>query len=247
MKLPKKVAIVAALERELHPLIKSWPARKLEHENREFTFYEAEHAIAVCGGIGAEQARRAAEAIIIKFSPELVISAGVSGALVAELGVGDIIFPAMVIDTEDSSRHPTAIQQAPVGGTARARTILASHSKIAGVAEKHRLAQAYGAHAIDMESAAVARAAEFHNLPFLAIRSIADELDFEIPEMSQFVHHGHFSSGGFLLHVALRPWLWLRVVRLAQNSRMAAQNLCAWLRPSALTHTIVPRTTEPKT
>ena len=244
----RKIAIVGGLERELRPLVKSWPSRKVEHDSRQFIFYEGEHAVVVCGGIGAERARRAAEAIIVKLSPELVISAGIAGALVSELHVGDTIFPSTVIDTEDSSRHLTAIDRAPVGGTTLGRTVVASHRQVAGVAEKLWLAKAYRAHAVDMESAAVARAAEFHRLPFLAIKSISDELNFELPEISEFVRGGDFERGRFLLHVVLRPWLWLRVLRLAQNTHMASRNLCAWLRQSALTNTIVPSTTsEPST
>ena len=243
----KKIAIIAGLEREVHPLVKNWPSRKVQHQGREFTFYEGEQAVLVCGGIGQERAHAAAEAIILTFAPELVISAGVSGALVAELHVGDTIFPAMVIDTRDGRSYRTSISKAPVGGTILGRTVLASHSSIAGAAEKRRLGQAYGAHAVDMESAAVARAAEGHRLPFLAIKSISDEVEFELPEMSQFIQEGDFRTAAFLLYVSLRPWLWLRVVRLAQNTRNAALNLCAWLRPSALTNTIVPSTIEPRT
>jgi adenosylhomocysteine nucleosidase len=242
--LHKKIAIVASLKRELHPLVKRWPSHKVEHENRQFTFYEGEHAMVVCGGIGAERARRAAEAIIMMVSPELVISAGIAGALVPELQVGDTIFPSTVIDTRDGSRHPTHIDQAPVGTTTLGRTVLASHSKIVGAAEKQWLAKSYLAHAVDMESAAVAVAAELHHLPFVAIKSISDEFDFALPELSRFVERGDFKTVRFLFHVAFRPWLWLKVLRLAENTQIAARNLCAWLRPSALTHTIVPSTLE---
>ena len=243
----KKIAIVAGLEREVRPLVKNWPSRKVQYQDREFTFYEGEHAVVVCGGIGLESAGSAAEAIIATIAPELVISAGVCGALVAELHVGDTIFPAMVIDTGDGTEYRTAISKAPVGGTALGRTVLASHTTIVGAAEKQRLAKAYRAHAVDMESAAVARAAAGHSLPFLAIKSISDELEFELPEMWQFIDQGHFQTARFLLHGALRPWLWLRVMRLGQNTHLAALNLCAWLRPSALTNTIVPSTIEPRT
>jgi adenosylhomocysteine nucleosidase len=90
-----------------------------------------------------------------------------------------------------------------------------------------------------MESAAIARAATSHKLPFLAIKTISDEHDFEMPEMSHFVRDGKFQGKRFALHVALRPWLWFRVLRLARNTKMASENLCAWLRESALTNTIV--------
>ena len=234
-----KIAIVAALEREVHPLVKSWQTTVVEHEGRAFTFYESDYAVVVCGGIGAQAARKASEAVIVKYSPEVIISAGIAGALVSELQVGETIFPALVIDAQDGSRHETAIKNAPVANTPLGRTTLISIQQIASAAQKQQLAKSYGAQAVDMESAAVARAAMTHDLRFIAIKSISDECDFEMPEMAQFIRDGHFQEKRFALYVALRPWLWLRVLRLARNTRIASENLCAWLRESVLTNTIV--------
>lgn len=243
----KKFAIIAALDRELHPLVKSWPSTTAEHESRTYTFHASSYAVAVCGGIGAESARRAAEAVIAKYSPDLLISAGVAGSLLPDLKVGATIFPAAVIDSQDGSRHETAIQNSAVGNTAVGRTILVTYPEVAGVAQKQQLAKSYGAHAVDMEAAAVARAAQAHNLPFIAVKAISDDVNFEIPEMSRFIRTGQFDTTRFVLHIAVRPWLWLRVFRLARNTKIASENLCAWLRESALTNTIVPgRITEPK-
>jgi adenosylhomocysteine nucleosidase len=236
----KKIAIIAALERELRPLIKNWPAKTLEHEGRSFTFHESDYAVAVCGGIGPEAGRRAAQAAIVHYSPELLMTAGVAGALTAELHVGDTIFPTLVIDARDGSRHETAISNARLGNSPLARTIVVSSAAIAGAEEKQQLAKAYGAHAVDMESASVARAAQTHGLPFIAIKSISDELDLDLPQMRPFISDAQFQVVRFALHVAVRPWLWLRVARLARNTRIASENLCAWLRESVLTNTIVP-------
>lgn len=232
------IAIIAALEREVHPLVKSWNTTVADHDGRSFTFYESNYAVLVCGGIGGEAARRAAEAAVVKYSPEVIVSAGIAGALVPELHVGETIFPALVIDAQDGSRHPTAIQNAPVANTALGRTTVVSSPQISGTAQKQQLAKSYGAQAVDMESAAVARAAMTHNLRFIAIKSISDEHDFQMPEMAQFIRDGQFREIRFALYVTLRPWLWLRVLRLAQNTRIASENLCAWLRESVLTHTI---------
>jgi adenosylhomocysteine nucleosidase len=235
-----KIAIIAALEGELNPLVKNWHAETIQHDGNIFTFYESNYAVAVCGGIGSESARRAAEAAIAKYSPKMIISAGVAGALVPDLKVGDTIFPDVVVDTQDGSRHQTGIQNAPMGQSSLGRTILATYPEIAGVTQKLRLAKSYGAHAIDMEAAAVARAAEKYRLQFMAIKSISDDLSFELPEMNRFIRQGRFQTVNFVFHITFRPWLWLRVLRLASNTRIASQNLCAWLRESALTNTIVP-------
>jgi adenosylhomocysteine nucleosidase len=237
-----KIAIIAAIERELRPLIKSWRTTKLEHEGREFTFYESDYAVAVCGGIGAESARRAAESIIVRSSPKLLISAGVAGALVPELSVGDTVFPAVVIDARDGSRHETFIRDAALGKSPLARTVLVSSPEVAGTAQKRQLAKSYGAHVVDMEGASVARAAQVHNLPFLAVKAISDDVNFEIAELNRFIRDGQFQTKLLAVYLLPRPWLWLKMIRLARNTQLASHNLCAWLRESVLTNTIIPGT-----
>ena len=238
----KRIAIIAALERELRPLIKNWPSKTVDHEGRIFAFYESDYAVAVCGGIGPEAGRRCARAAIVHYSPQLLISAGVAGALTLDLHVGDTIFPVLVIDARDGSRHETAIRNARLGNSPLARTILVSSPDIASAEQKHNLAKAYGANAVDMEGASVARAAQTHGLPFIAIKAISDELDFDLPPMTRFMKDGQLQTGRFAAYIAFRPWLWLQVARLARNTRIASENLCAWLRESALTNTIVPAT-----
>jgi adenosylhomocysteine nucleosidase len=238
-----KLAIIAALDRELHSLIKHWPSTTITRESRQFTFYESNYAVAVCGGIGPEAARSAAQAAIITYTPHLLISAGLAGALTPELRAGETIFPAVVIDSQDGSRHQTSIQTARLGNSPLARTVLLSSPQIASAAQKQQFAKYYAAHALDMEAAAVARAAQVHNLPFLAIKSISDELNFELPAISRFIRNGQFRTKAFILHVGLRPWLWLRVFRLARNAKIASENLCAWLRESVLINTMVPGAT----
>jgi hypothetical protein len=60
-----------------------------------------------------------------------------------------------------------------------------------------------------------------------------------LPEMESFIKDNKFRTTCFAFHIALRPWLWLHVYRLARNTQLASENLCAWLRESALTNTIV--------
>ena len=91
-----------------------------------------------------------------------------------------------------------------------------------------------------MEAAEVARSAQCHNLPFIAVKAISDDVNFAMPEMQRFIRAGQFETTRFALHVAFRPWRWIPVIRLARNTRIASENLCAWLRESVLTNTMVP-------
>jgi adenosylhomocysteine nucleosidase len=235
----RRIAIVAALKREIAPLVKDWPVTRFSHEGREFNFYESSYAVAVCGGIGAEYARRASEAAVTKYSPQVLISVGVAGAAVPELHVGDTVFPTMVVDAGDGSRHVTLIRSAPIHSSSLARIVLVSYPKVAGAEQKRQLAKSYGAHAVEMEAAGVARAAQVHGLQFLVVKAISDEVDFDLPELNRFVYGGQFDTKSLILYLIPRPWLWLTMVRLARNTQLASDNLCAWLRESALTNTIV--------
>ena len=76
-----RVAFVAALEREVRPLLKTWRVSTRDHDGRRFRFYENADIVLVCGGIGAAAARRAAEAVIALFEPSMIYSVGFAGAL----------------------------------------------------------------------------------------------------------------------------------------------------------------------
>jgi adenosylhomocysteine nucleosidase len=212
-----RVAIVASLEREARPLIKRWRINSREYEGRSFRFFENGPAVLVCGGIGAEAARRASEAVIRLYQPRLLISAGFAGALDPELEVGRLLTPRLVIDARDGSRTE-------VGSGSG---VLVSFDAVADAEQKLKLGKAYGADAVDMEAAAVARGASAHGIPFVAVKAISDEVGFEMPSLDKFIgSDGQFRSGRFAMFAAMRPWFWPRVMRLRANAQKASKALC---------------------
>lgn len=220
-----KTAIVAALEREVAALIKDARRIEREHDAHTFRFFELDEAVVVCGGIGLEAARRAAEAVIALYHPSLLHSAGFAGALQSSLRVGDVLVPAVVIDARDGSR--TRVE----GGDG----VLLTFMNVASMKQKKSLARAYNAQAVDMEAAAVAAAARAHGIGFRAIKVISDEVDFEMPDMSRFIDaRGAFKTASFAAHVAIRPWLWKQAIALASNSGKAAKALADRLIQSRL-------------
>ena len=215
-----KVAIVAALEREVRPLIKHWKSVERDYHGRKYKFFENERAVLVCGGIGPEAARRATEAVINLYAPVMVQSVGFAGALDPTLKAGTVLTPICVIDAKDGSRV-----EAGVG-----HWVVVSVDHSASIEQKARLAKAYWAHAVDMEAAAVARAAQTHDITFVGLKAISDEAGFEMPSIDRFVaNDGGFRTAAFVLFGAIRPWLWWRVIQLATNSTRAANALCEWL------------------
>ena len=214
--LPTRVAVVAALEREIAPFVKDWPERVRVYEGHSFRFYEKEASAVVAGGVGAEAARRAAEAVIALYQPGLVISAGFAGALDPALAVGDTLTADRVIDAKDGSRMDSG----------QGSGILLTFDSVADVEQKARFRTAFGAHAIDMEAAAVGKAAQAHGIKFLACKVISDSTRTSLPPLTRFIGpDGRFHTLKFLAHIALRPWKWAAVQRMAKDSLKAARAL----------------------
>jgi adenosylhomocysteine nucleosidase len=221
-----RIAIIAAMEREVRPLIRGWKVRMVEHGGRRYRLFENGDAALVCGGIGADAARRATEAVIREVSPARVISAGFAGALNGSLNgdrslqVGDVLEPRTVINAADGVRTEVGAGEG----------ILVSSATVAGKEQKTRLGKAYGANAVDMEAAAVAQGAEARRVEFGALKAISDAADFDLPALDRFVAgDGSFQSVKFACHVMLRPWLWGTTIALARNSSMASRALCGAL------------------
>jgi adenosylhomocysteine nucleosidase len=229
-----RIAIVAALEREVAGLLKNSRRIDREYGGRKFAFFEREKEVIVCGGIGVEAARRAAEAVIVLYHPALVQSVGFAGALQSNLRVGDILVLGLLIDARDGSR----IEISDGDGT------LLTFMSVANAQQKSRLAQSYAAQAVDMEAAGVALAARTHGVAFRAVKVISDEMNFEMPDMTGFVDaQGRFRAIRFVGHAALRPWLWPAIATLAHNSEKAAAALERYLSD----HRLANRVPEAKT
>ena len=215
-----RIGIVAALEREVRPLIKDWAMSRREYEGRWFKFFAKQDVVVVCAGIGSEAARRAAEAVIDLYRPRLLVSAGFAGALDPALRVGHVLSPRLVIDAGDGSRTD--------GGGSEG--VLLTFDTVADAAQKARLAKAYGAQAVDMEATAVARAAQARGVKFAACKVISDAADSQLPPMARFVgKDGSFHAIKFLIFVAVRPGLWGSVMKLARDSAVAADKLSEML------------------
>jgi adenosylhomocysteine nucleosidase len=212
-----KVAIVAALEREVHPLVRNWRISQKEHDGRGFCFFEQEDVVVVCGGIGAVAARRAAEAVIAIYAPAVIYSTGFAGALDPALKVGEIVQPRRVVDANDGS---SVSLDAGEG-------VLVTFTSVADPEQKAKLRDSFSAQAVDMEAAAVARAAEARGVGFAVVKVISDAADFMVPSMERFIDaQGRFSEARFAGFTAIRPWLWSAVFRLARNSLRASVALC---------------------
>jgi adenosylhomocysteine nucleosidase len=216
--MPPRVAIVAALVREIAPLAKSF-ARVTAGENA-LAAYRKTDVMLVSSGIGGRHAAAATRWAIASLKPDVVMSVGFAGALVPDGKVGDVITPGTVID--GATGHSFSV--------ATGKGVLVSVASVLNERGKRELAVRYGAQAVDMESAAVAQVAGENGIPFFAVKSLSDEVSFRMPPMERFVDEaGKFRNSRLLAYAAVRPALWPVLVRLGANAKKASSQLCEWL------------------
>jgi adenosylhomocysteine nucleosidase len=208
----KEIGIVVAMRREVALLLGGTRAQ----QGDGIEFYELENVVVAVAGIGRKAASRAAEALTARYSPAMLVSAGIAGALTPQLKVGDVLRAYEVVDAESGTRFVSQ------GGEGTVVTV----SSVSGEAEKRTLAERWNADVVDMEASAVATVAQRSGIEFAAIKAISDELDFEMPPLNEFVNEaGKFETLRFAMFLAIRPKWWGAVRRLSANSRVAAMNL----------------------
>lgn len=185
-------------------------------------------------GAGPEAANRCAQRLAEQGGTRL-ISWGCAAALDPSLKPGDLLIPATIIGadgenllTDEQWRAEFMEQlngQIPVNQGA----LLESRRIVSTAAEKRNLYQQTGALGLDMESAAAARAAKALGLPFLAIRSIVDPADVDIPPSiaAAFDEKGVLHVPKMLMKAVFRPVDLLGIIRLGRDFGKAMETLKA--------------------
>jgi adenosylhomocysteine nucleosidase len=232
-----KVAIVAALSRELLGLVKE-PGFGSPLKANGLWRAEAPHAVLVTAGMGAERVSLAVEAALASGDVDLLVSAGLAGACEALLEPGCVAEATEVVDTRTGERYRTdatvGVLVDPTDGSRKEVAkgiVLATAPQIVTVAEKTRLRQTYGASMVDMEAATVARLARAYGIRFRAVKGISDGPEFELGGLEKFTgKNGEFLTVRFALHTMLRPGTWGKAMELGKWSNLALGGLRGKLR-----------------
>ncbi|MES2222118.1 MAG: phosphorylase [Acidobacteriota bacterium] len=214
-----RIAILAALPREVAPLVRDWPAPVVSRAQAT-SIWENDRAIVVCAGMGKERVTLALQVAESRGPLRSVVSVGYAGALREGLGIDGVHWPATVIDGQTGERFPCEDGDG----------ILVTSDHIVGRDEKLKLAAQWKADLVDMEAATVAKAAKLRSLPFRTVRAVSDPVGEKLPDLGRFTdQHGGFQSGKFAIYVALHPWLIPTVVRLGNQSARASRAMAAAL------------------
>ena len=206
MEFKANIGIIGAMDDEVRELISMLQGRSTEVvgsiEFNTGTLYGKNIVIARCG-IGKVFAALCAEAMIIKYSPDLIINSGVGGALDKSLRPLDIVFADKLVqhdmDTSaigDPVGLVSGINRVYFETDARARDILCESAGKLGInyavgtiatgdkfisdkADKERITALFGASACEMEGGAIAHASFVNGTPCVVVRAISDSADGE--------------------------------------------------------------------
>ncbi len=217
-----RTAIIAALPRELATLTRGW--RRIDTAEQGVWLAESEFGVAACAGMGCNRVSKAVAAALasggIVSGIDRLLSVGLAGSCGPTIPAGEVLQFRTVIDVRSGERFASD----------EGDGVLATAGVIAGVAEKRRLFESYGAAAVDMEAACVARLARAHGLRFSAIKGISDDASFSLDGLDRFATaDGRFREIAFALHTALRPTRWRAAMQLGRNSAAALRGLTAAL------------------
>jgi len=200
---------------------------------------DGQSSLLFCAGASAERARRGALSLTQQGATHLV-SFGIAGGLDPALRAGDVVLPASVV-SGDGRVHitDTAFSRSLARrGLAPASTaaIYGSPSVVASSADKTALHRRFGCVAVDMESHAVAEAAEEAGLPFFVLRVVADHVDRLFPRAirGSLTEDGRQRGGLVAARLLLRPWELPAVIGLGRDYRIAMRVLGGVAAPALL-------------
>lgn len=181
-----------------------------------------------CAGPGGEAAERAARDLLARGCNGLV-SMGLAGGLRPSLEPGTVIVASSVAGPEgtlyraDSRWHRQVLRRLLSDDGVLAGSVATAEAPLTTAEAKSRLYAATESDAVDMESAAVAAVAKEADIPFIAIRAIADPARRAVPDafLRAMTPAGELAPTALLPALLRNPLLLIAGVRLAADAAAA--------------------------
>ena len=193
-------------------------------------------------GMGKDRAETTTLEVIKEYHPETIVSLGFAGDLTSDGTAGDIVVAETLMPvagttlTGESLDTDAALVQASLQVLAkqdipsRSGICLTTAHIAANPEDKALLGKANGALAVEMESYWVGLICKKYNVSYLAVRSIIDTVDHQLP--SYVVRYAHKVEGKSrwrqALPVLLRPRWIPSLLRLRAASKQAQTSLTAF-------------------
>ena len=210
-----RVGIVAAMFREVHPLLRTMKPLKYLPDKR-VRLYEDDLKVIAYAGMGIDPATVACRAVLATGELSAIASVGWAGGLNPSASGGQVVEPSVVIDGNSGERFSTG----GTGGT------LVTVERVAGLEEKRLIGERFGGDYVDMEAAAIAACSREAGIPFFGFKAISDAHDARLPDMNRFNRNGKFSVWRFMAYVGVRPSIWGAISDMSQASLQSRDALC---------------------
>ena len=198
------IGVIGAMDDEVKGII-----AKLENHKSEFvggvefhtgTLHSKDVVVAKCG-VGKVFAAMCAQAMIIKYSPRLIVNTGVAGALAPQLNTSDVAIATKLVqhdmdtsaigdpkglisginkiyfDTDERAVEILVATAAEKGVNYLCGTVASGDVFVADADSRSAIKADFSAIACEMEGAAIAQTAYVNDTPFAVIRSISDNAD----------------------------------------------------------------------
>ena len=183
-------------------------------------------------GIGADRAFAASESLIAEGVAAL-LSWGSGGALHPKLSPGNLVLPKSVIVSQknvfptDADWHNRLVARLKNRLEIHSEPLAQSPSVLTSSREKSNFSNHNDAIAVDMESGSVAEMANRANLPFMAIKAIADTADMAIPAsaINAIDEYGRLRPTRLLSSLVRKPSDLVPLARLSRSFRAARTTL----------------------
>jgi adenosylhomocysteine nucleosidase len=186
--------------------------------------------VCLAGGMGPKRAAAAAEALLRVWKPDLLIMAGVAGALSPELSVADLVVADAVLSGEEVL-IPTEVLSLS-GASYRTGPLLSLDRVLVTAEEKRAAVTGHPAPlAVEMETAAVARVAAAIGVPWSAVRAVSDTAVEALPLDFNRLRgaDGDLPTSRVALAAVSNPRSIPGLIRLGRNTNLAAKALAEFL------------------
>jgi adenosylhomocysteine nucleosidase len=215
-----RIGIIAALSGELKPLVNDWAQQA---DGAFLTQRGNVAAIAVAKGIGAARAEQAVSIADTYGRLDALVSIGWAGGASCGVQPGTAYQVGEVIDVVTGDRYVTSAGASPIK--------LATLDHVAGRDEKRRIAENYGVSLVDMESAAVGRAAEIRRIPFHCWKAVTDIASEDLPDFNYFLdQEKQLRTRQVAAYALTHPRYVAPLLRMGRNSKSGADALGQTLR-----------------
>jgi len=215
-----RIGIIAALFGELKPLVSDWSQQAdgvfLSHRG-------SVAAIAVARGIGVLRAEQAVAIAETYGHLDALVSVGWAGGASCGVQPGTAYEIGEVIDSVSGERYATSAASSPLK--------LATLDHVAGRDEKRRCAEEFGASLVDMEAAAVGRAARARGIPFSCWKAVTDIATEDLPNFNYFLdQEKQLRTRQVAAYALTHPRYVAPLLRMGRNSKSGADALAQALR-----------------